>query len=175
MPSFRGVEALVFVLLVLGNSLCQSAQPLLLGRFFYIVIRVKNLITFKSHLWGIMFCKEVLHCKDTVPKIGKNMYSQKGNCAASVLISTFIYLWAIFKIGLPIWLQQNRWTDPGNIWIAHRCMNMEFGNKAAQFDFWEYIIWIKILDLTRISFLWFKSAGHISVCSSTNINLILAY
>jgi hypothetical protein len=59
------VEALVFVLLVLGNSLCQSAQRVLLGRFLYIVVRIKNLITFKSLLWGIMFCKEVLHCKGT--------------------------------------------------------------------------------------------------------------
>ncbi len=25
--------------------------------------------------------------------------------------------------GLPIWLQQNRQTDPGNILIAHRYMN----------------------------------------------------
>jgi hypothetical protein len=31
-PSFGGVKALVFFLLVVGNSLCQSAQPLFLGK-----------------------------------------------------------------------------------------------------------------------------------------------
>jgi hypothetical protein len=29
------------------------------------------------------------------------------------------------KIGLPIWLQQNRQTDPGNILLAQKYMNVE--------------------------------------------------
>jgi hypothetical protein len=45
----------------------------------------------------------------------------------------------ILRIGLPICLQQNRWTDRGNTLTAHRYMNVKNVNEATQFHAWEYI------------------------------------
>jgi hypothetical protein len=42
-------------------------------------------------------------------------------------------------IGIPILLQENMWTDPGNIKIANRHMMVEIGTEAAQFPEKEYV------------------------------------
>jgi hypothetical protein len=39
----------------------------------------------------------------------------------------------ISRIGLPILLQENMWTNPENIQIAHRHMNVEIKTAAVQF------------------------------------------
>ncbi len=54
----------------------------------------------RSGLWNRSVRES--HCKDTIPKI-RNKYSQKRNCAVTVPI-------------LPILLQENMWTDSGNIY-----------------------------------------------------------
>jgi hypothetical protein len=81
-----------------------------------------------------------IHCKDTIPKI-RNKYSQKRHCAALVLISTFMCLWAIYifpwsaclfcwrKICGPILGLYKSLTDT---WM------WKLETETAQFLFWKY-------------------------------------
>ncbi len=70
------------------------------------------------------------HCKEPIPKIW-NKYSQKWNCAATVPISTFMCLWAIY-------------TFPGSICLFCRSKYVDIGTETAQFPEKECINWIFI-------------------------------
>ncbi len=69
------------------------------------------------------------------------MDSFSANCAASVLISTFMCLWSIYIFPRSIWLFCCRkYVDRS--WeyiIVHRHMNVEIWTVAGQFLFWEYL------------------------------------
>ncbi len=74
----------------------------------------------------------LLHCKEAMLKI-RNKYSQKKNCVATVPISTFRCLWAIYIFCLysayisAYSAAGNMWTNPGDVKIAHWHMNVEIG------------------------------------------------
>ncbi len=109
------------------------------GCFLQHIVDLKKCFWLRLDSWPTtmllhMYCPS--HCKDTVSKIGKifpkrNMRGLSPNFYISISVNDLLY---VPTIGLPIWLQRNRWTDP-----AHRCINIEIGNKAAQFDFWACI------------------------------------
>ncbi len=94
------------------------------------------------HLWAIYVLSGSVHCKDTILKI-QNKYSTllpKSQFLHSYFCERFIYF---PMIGLPIMLQENRWTNRRNILyrslIEYRHMNAEIWTEAAQFLFWEYL------------------------------------
>jgi hypothetical protein len=70
----------------------------------------------------------------------KELRGLSSNFNIRVSVSDLYIPW----IGPPIF-QQNRQTDGGNIYIAHRNMNVGIGAVAAHFLFWEYLL--RIFDV----------------------------
>jgi hypothetical protein len=67
-----------------------------------------------------------MHCKDTMPKI-RNKCSQERNCAGlspNFLINVSVRDLNIATINLPMLLQENMWTDLGNIFVLFRIFVM---------------------------------------------------
>jgi hypothetical protein len=55
--------------------------------------------------------------KDTVPKTGTKIFSEKKLCGVGPNFYVHISVSDLYipTTSLPFWLQQNRWTDPGKI------------------------------------------------------------
>jgi hypothetical protein len=62
-----------------------------------------------------------LHCQDSIPKILTNIDRIE---TARFSHNSYIHDLYIPTVVLPIVLQENRWTNRGNILIAHRYMNV---------------------------------------------------
>ncbi len=72
-----------------------------------------------------------VHCKEPIPKIG-NKYSQKKNCAATVSISTFMCLWAIYvqdrsAYSIPLHEICGPILEYINRSQTHQCGNLDWG------------------------------------------------
>ncbi len=89
------------------------------------------------HIW---LCNCSFRISSYMRKILFLMYFQKWNCATSFSTSTFMYLWAIYiyipmlLLSPPIFLQQNRRTNRGNIHINSsqmECRNWERGRAVS--------------------------------------------
>jgi hypothetical protein len=82
-------------------------------------------------------------CKEPIPKI-ENKYSQKRNCVATVPVSTFMCLWAIYIFPRLICLFGCRkYVDRSSEYI-NRSQTHECGNESTQFPEKEYINGIRV-------------------------------
>jgi hypothetical protein len=86
-----------------------------------------------------LFLSPSLHCKGTMRKFETNI-PRKGTARHSPNFPIHVSVSDLYipTIDLLILLQENMWTDPGNILIVHRHMNVTIGTEAAQVPEKEY-------------------------------------
>ncbi len=78
-------------------------------------------------------------------------------------------------IDLPILLQENMWTDPGNIEIAHRHTNLEIGTEAGQCPEKEYINGIFVAVHSDVGWKIQRYASEIRTCALCNLANVKQY
>jgi hypothetical protein len=136
--------------------------------------KVDNNIAILSNYWITLLIKGVKSKTKGVSKIvdcwgvvldrtAKNQYRkfetnnpQKRNCATTVPISTFMCLYELFIYShnrSAYSAAENMWTDPGNIKIAHRHMNVEIPRKGIhKWDFRCSACWLHLLSFWSCSY-----------------------
>ncbi len=89
-----------------------------------------------AHTHGASWQVDFFECTATAIPF---MYSFSGNCAASVPISTFMCLWAIY---IPRSVQIFPPAEKADPSWEYRHMNVEIGTETSIFLFWEYLFQI---------------------------------
>jgi hypothetical protein len=86
-------------------------------------------------VWKVRMLVKPLHCTENSILVfpEKELCSLSPNSYIHVSVSDLY----IPRIGPYIWLQQNKQTDPGNIWISHRYMSVGIGRQNIIILFWK--------------------------------------